>query len=309
MSTATSDALCYPDQRLALPRKSYLVDYFDDLDAYLDVGPPVYFVVQDVDVTHRKGQQDLCGRFSTCDQMSLANVLEAERKRPSQSYLAETPAVWLDDFFQWLNPALEACCSVKRRHPEEFCTPDDSELTCRPCYQDGNWNITMEGLPEGAEFLRYLQEWVQAPTNADCALGGKAGYSSAIRIDASSHGKERVSASHFRTYHTPMKSQDDYINSLASAKRIAAEIAQHTGGNVFPYSIFYVFFEQYATIVTTTRLVIAMALLAVFLTTSIMLGSLRTGSMVLICVLGMVMNVAVSAPESVWYSYHSRSCI
>ena len=49
--------MCLQDQRLALPSDSYLVNYFDNLDAYLDVGPPVYFVSKDVDVTQRLGQQ------------------------------------------------------------------------------------------------------------------------------------------------------------------------------------------------------------------------------------------------------------
>lgn len=79
------------DQRLALPRDSYLIDYFNALDQYLDVGPPVYFVASGMNVTSRTNQQKLCGRFSTCDELSLANVLEAERKRSDSSFLAEPP--------------------------------------------------------------------------------------------------------------------------------------------------------------------------------------------------------------------------
>jgi Niemann-Pick C1 protein len=67
---------------LALPSDSYLNDYFDHLDVYLDVGPPVYFVSHDLNMTKRPGQQELCGRFTTCDEFSVANVLEAELKRP-----------------------------------------------------------------------------------------------------------------------------------------------------------------------------------------------------------------------------------
>lgn len=35
----------------------------------------------------------MCGRFSTCEELSLANVLEAERKRPDSSFIAEPPYV------------------------------------------------------------------------------------------------------------------------------------------------------------------------------------------------------------------------
>lgn len=34
-------------QSIALPKDSYLQDYFDDLNEYLHTGPPVYFVVKD----------------------------------------------------------------------------------------------------------------------------------------------------------------------------------------------------------------------------------------------------------------------
>lgn len=81
------------DQRLALPSDSYLVNYFNALDAFLDVGPPVYFVAKGVDVSTRPVQQAICGRFSTCEELSLANVLEAERKRPDSSFIAEPPYV------------------------------------------------------------------------------------------------------------------------------------------------------------------------------------------------------------------------
>jgi Niemann-Pick C1 protein len=234
-----------PDQRLALPSDSYLVDYFNALDAYLDVGPPVYFVVRDVDVTDRPGQQSLCGRFSTCQSFSIANVLEAERKRPESSFISETPAVWLDDFFQWLNPVLETCCRVKRRDPDQFCGPRDSDFACRPCFEDREpgWNITMEGLPEGDEFMRYLRRWLDSPTNEECPLGGKAPYSSALKL-ASDDDKKKVDASHFRTYHTPLKSQSDYIEALAAAKRVADDLSSRNGASVFPYSLFYVFFDQ-----------------------------------------------------------------
>ena len=94
------------DQRIAVPSDSYLIPYFNDLYDYLDVGPPVYFVTKELNVTERKPQKELCGRFSTCDRESLANIIEAERKRPEVSHLAASAANWLDDYFLWLNPLI-----------------------------------------------------------------------------------------------------------------------------------------------------------------------------------------------------------
>ena len=277
------------DQRLALPQDSYLVNYFNALDRYLDVGPPVYFVATGVDPRHRADQQHLCGRFTTCDELSLANVLEAERKRPETSFLAEPPAVWVDDFFQWLNPLLEDCCRVKRNDPKTFCGPHDSEMACKPCYEDREpgWNITMEGLPREDEFMPFLQHWLEMPTDENCPLAGKAGYSNALKIGSSG----TVELSQFRTFHTPLKTQADFINALAAARRISADISRRTGARVFPYSIFYVFFEQYAHIVSTSYLVIALALAAVFILASFLLGSWRTGAVVVFTVFLSVFNV------------------
>ena len=278
------------DQRLALPADSHLVGYFNALDAYLDVGPPVYFVVEGLNTSSRAGQQALCGRFSTCEDRSIANVLEAERKRSDSSFLAEPPAVWLDDFFQWLNPVLESCCRVRRSDPSVFCAPRESEAQCRPCFEDANppWSISMEGLPEGKEFTRYLEQWLQSPTDESCPLGGSAGYGDAVAINPK---RNVVSASHVRLYHTPLKTQSDFIEALTAARRISDGLAKATGAQVYAYSIFYVFFDQYLSIVSVSRQVIFLVLLAIFLVSSVLLGSWRTGSVLAVTTLMSVTTV------------------
>ncbi|KAH8118353.1 multidrug efflux transporter AcrB transmembrane domain-containing protein [Phellopilus nigrolimitatus] len=265
------------DQRLALPSDSYLIPYFDAMERYFDVGPPLYFVSTGVNVTGRTGQKHLCGRFTTCDDFSLSNILEAERRRPESSFISQPTASWIDDFLHWLNPA-NGCCRVRRAKPDIFCGTRDSSRLCRPCLegQTPAWNITMNGLPEGHEFTRYLKKWLISPANEECALGGQAAYSTAIAFDS----EDRVSASHFRTFHSPLKTQTDFINSLSAANRIADDISQRTGATVFPYSIHYVFFEQYIHIVAITQEILGLGLAAVLVITALLLGSWRTGSIV-----------------------------
>jgi len=247
-----TDAFAVPDQRLALPSDSYLVDYFDALDAYLDIGPPVYFVTRKVDVTTRQGQQKMCGRFTTCMELSVANSLEAERKRPESSFIANAPAPWIDDFLHWTDPALDTCCRVRKDDPSVFCSARDSERLCKPCFADREpeWDITMQGLPEGPEVMRYIQQWLVTPTDDQCPLGGLAPYSSAVSLASDNSS---VVASHFRTFHTPLKTQDDFINALAAAKRVASDIHARTGVETYPYSLFYVFFEQVRLVFTEDR--------------------------------------------------------
>ncbi|ORX37840.1 vacuolar membrane protein [Kockovaella imperatae] len=265
------------DQRLALPSESYLVPYFNDLDKHFGVGPPVYFVAESAQVTDRHGQQQLCGKFTTCLELSVASSLEAERKRPDSSFIANPPASWIDDFLQWTNPAFTSCCRVRRRDPSIFCSPKESDRACRSCFEDQDWDSTMNGLPEGTDFMRYLQQWLISPTDSDCPLGGQAAYSTAVKL---SQNGSAVAASHFRTFHTPVKTQDDYINALSAAQRISADITSRTGVHVFPYSIFYVFFDQYEHIASIAVQVLTLASIAIFAITSVLLGSWRTGAVV-----------------------------
>ncbi|KAI0033352.1 multidrug efflux transporter AcrB transmembrane domain-containing protein [Vararia minispora EC-137] len=276
------------DQRLALPSESYLVEWFNDMDSYLDIGPPVYFVSQNVNVTARKGQQHLCARFTTCDELSIANLLEVERKRTNVSYLSQPSASWIDDFLRWLNPDFEECCRVLKRDPSKFCTSRDRPRNCQPCFagREPAWNTTMQGFPEGDEFIRYLKHWLASPPSEDCPLSGAASYGDALALDGTD-----VTASHFRTFFEPLKSQDDFINAFTAAHRIADELSETTGAPVFPYSLFFVFFDQYAHIIAITQEVLGLGLAAVLLVTALFLGAWRTGAIVTGVVALTVVNV------------------
>ncbi|KAI1074177.1 multidrug efflux transporter AcrB transmembrane domain-containing protein, partial [Whalleya microplaca] len=262
------------DQRVALPDDSYLIDYFNDMYNYLDTGPPVYFVAKNVNVTQRSNQRDICSRFTTCEQLSLTNVLEQERKRPDISYISSPTASWIDDFFLWLNPDFDSCC----KEGKNSCFAN----------RDPAWNITLNGMPEGDEFIHYLQRYLQAPTTDQCPLAGQASYSQAVVVDAEN---VNVPASHFRTMHKPLRSQDDFINAYASARRIANDVSAQTGVEVFPYSVFYIFFDQYASIVNLTATLLGSAVAIIFAVAAVLLGSVLTALVVTITVVMTVVDI------------------
>jgi Niemann-Pick C1 protein len=263
------------DQRIAIPTDSYLYNYFSDLYAYFDTGAPVYFVVKDLNVTARQHQQELCGLYTTCRQYSLSNILEQERKRPEVSYIADPAASWIDDFFQWLNPEQESCCVDGRK----TCFAD----------RDPAWNRTLYGMPEGEEFIKYADRWLKSPTGEDCPLAGQAAYSDAVVLDRESL---TVPASHFRTFHTALTSQSDFINAYASARRISQDISDRHGGiEVFPYSKFYIFFDQYATIVRLSFALVGTALAFILVISSLLLGSPTTGLIVTVTVTMTVVDI------------------
>lgn len=265
------------DQRIAVPRTSYLVDYFNDLEQYFETGPPVYFVTRDLNATSRDHQKQICARFQTCEIYSLPTVLEQESKRSYQSYLTGASVNWLDDFFYFLSPENEKCCVENGKS----CFAD----------RDPAWNVTLYGMPQGDEFIHYLDNWLNVVPDADCALGGKALYNHALTID-----REKVSipASYFLSYHTPLRTQDDFIKSYASARRICADIKEEHGIDIFPYSKFYIFFDQYASIVRLTGTLVGSALGLILVITSVLLGSLATGLVITITV-GMIVVDVIGA--------------
>ncbi|KAJ5569471.1 NPC intracellular cholesterol transporter 1-related protein 1 [Penicillium hispanicum] len=261
------------DQRIALPSDSYLISYFNDLDAYFRTGPPVYFVTRGVNITEQKHQQQLCGRFTTCEEYSLPFVLEQESKRPNVSYLSGSAASWIDDFFYWLNP-------------QQDCCKEDG----KGCFEDRvpPWNLTLYGMPTGPEFIHFAEKWIDAPTDASCPLGGKAPYSTAVVID---ERHTMINASHFRTSHTPLRTQDDFIQAYIAARRISDEISREHKIDVFPYSKFYIFFDQYVSIVRLTGTLLGSAVAIIFVLTSAILGSIATGAVITTTVVMTVVDI------------------
>jgi Niemann-Pick C1 protein len=158
------------------------------------------------------------------------------------------------------------------------------------CFEDRYppWNISLYGMPEGDEFVHYAEKWIQSPTDASCPLGGKAAYGNALIIDAK---HVMTNASHFRTSHTPLRSQEDFINAYAAARRIANDISIEHKIDVFPYSKFYIFFDQYASIVRLTGALLGSAVAIIFVVTSILLGSAATGAVVSTTVVMIVVDI------------------
>ncbi|CAK7205846.1 niemann-Pick type C-related protein 1 [Sporothrix eucalyptigena] len=279
------------DQRVAIPDDSYLIPYFNDLYDYFESGPPVYFVTKGLNATQRLHQQELCSRFPTCQLTSLTGILEQERKRSNVSYIASPTASWIDDFFLWLNPDFESCCVENGK----------------PCFAGRNppWNITLSGMPEGDEFVHYLKKFLNAPTTEDCPLGGQASYGQALVID-SEH--DTLPATHFRTMHTPLRSQDDFIQAYASARRVASDITASTGVEVFPYSVFYVFFDQYATIVSLSATLLGSAMAIIFAVSWLILGSFMTAAVVA-CTVAMTICDIIGAMTVMGVSLNAVSLV
>ena len=61
------------EQRVALPRDSYLQAYFSDVTSTLRVGPPLFLVVRDLNLSTASPDVDRVCSVVRCDDDSLVN--------------------------------------------------------------------------------------------------------------------------------------------------------------------------------------------------------------------------------------------
>lgn len=81
------------------------------------------------------------------------------------------------------------------------------------------------------------------------------------------------------TYHTPARTSADFIKCIERSRQISEQLTSDfrnaTGDEniqVFTYSVFYVFYEQYLTIVNDAVFNLSICILAVTAITMLMLG-------------------------------------
>lgn len=280
------------DQRIALPSDSYLIEYFNSVYDYLNVGPPLFIVLKDIDLTNKENQKKLCGKFSGCKEYSIANIIEQEHARGNKSTVSEPVSSWIDDFFTWLNPDLDQCCRFKKNSPldnREFCSPYAPDRTCETCYATHvpPYSSDMEGFPTDSEFMFYFQQWIQEPSDP-CPLGGKAPYSNSI-----SYNDEEVIASYFRTSHNPLRSQQDFIMAYKNSLRIVEEIKEYNPElDVYSFSPFYIFFVQYISLAKLTFMLLVAASIIIWSIAILLLGSISSATIMIITIASIMINMA-----------------
>lgn len=170
------------------------------------------------------------------------------------------------------------------------------EYECDDC----NIPLTKQGRPEPLEFQRYVPFFLQDNPTDSCAKAGHAAYGQGVNYieDPKSH-LATVGASYFMAYHTILKSSYDYYESMRSSRKIAAELTdmlnkhlQLEGTNetmeVFPYSVFYVFYEQYLTMWPDTLKSMGISLLAIFVVTFFLMALDICSSIVVIITITMI---------------------
>ena len=216
------------DQRVALPKGSYVIDYFDDLNQYLAVGPPLYLVIKEgFNYSDVNSQNKICG-IGGCYPDSLGNYFSAA------PYTAGSTFSWIDGYLTFIANQ-QQCCQQRNG---TICPPDDTN-GCSNCWdlQPGPLNR-----PVPSEFYgEYFNYYLHKPNVSDsCTLLGL-GYLS----DVVPNNGSVLTVSRIRMYHSVLKTQQDYINAL----KVAYELTDATDLPVFPYryqqyhsNFFFIFF-------------------------------------------------------------------
>ncbi|CAL0307290.1 unnamed protein product [Lupinus luteus] len=294
--TLASIALCTRiepglQQQIALPRDSYLQGYFSNISEYLRVGPPLYFVVKDYNYSlESKHTKQLCS-ISQCDSNSLLNEISRASLVPKSSYIAKPAASWLDDFLVWISPEAFSCC--RKFVNGSYCPPDDQPPCCSldegPCGLGGvckdcttcfRHMDLVNDRPSTEQFKEKLPWFLEALPSADCAKGGHGAYTNSVDLNGYQDGV--IQASEFRTYHTPLNRQGDYVSAIRAAREFSSRMAASLEMDIFPYSVFYIFFEQYLDIWKIALINIGIALGAVFVVCLVLTSSFWSSAIILL---------------------------
>ncbi|XP_053681579.1 NPC intracellular cholesterol transporter 1 homolog 1b [Sabethes cyaneus] len=257
------------DQQLSMPKDSHLVKYFQFMADLLWMGPPVYFVLKPaLNYTDINDQNVVCGGV-LCDSDSVQTKLYLASLYPEITRIARPASSWLDDYIDWLN--IDSCCKY---HPEDdsFCPSQDNNCPeCPKVFDETGIRPTV------AQFERYMEFFLSDVPDETCSKGGRAAYLTALNFVVDSTGHLNVHDSYFMSYHTTVITSRDFYEALQWARRITDEIQEvldekQTGVEIFPYSVFYVYYEQYLTIWADALLSLGLSLAAVFVVTLLVTG-------------------------------------
>lgn len=283
------------DQELSMPKDSYVSKYFEYMKNYLSIGPPVYFVVHgDIDYSQDLVQNSLCGS-QYCDHNSLTTKIFSASRQPNITYIARPATSWIDDYFDWCG--INDCCKYFSNNGS-FCP--NNYPTCKYC----DIQLDSRYRPRAVDFKKYLPYFLEDNPTSSCAKAGHASYSSAVNYKLDNASLSEVTASYFMSYHTVLKSSRDYYEAFSAALSLSANISTTINEvlrnnsvdsevMVFPYSVFYVFYEQYLTMWRDTLKILGVSVAGIFIVTFVLMSLDITSALILmLTIIAIVADIA-----------------
>ncbi|CAF4566900.1 unnamed protein product [Rotaria sp. Silwood1] len=258
------------EQDITMAKDSYMIDYFSALREYFAVGPPVYFVIkQGINYADVNASTLICSSAG-CSPQSMGNQLGIASLRPFETRIAQIGTTWLDDYYDWLrHRGATPCCRLYETTGDFCSTNAPSNANCHLCTR----STTRESLTQD-EFRMFLPYFLKDNPNYKCAKGGHAAHGSSVTLSAED---KSVETSLIMGYHSLLISSGDFIEAMQQAYILTDNITRTLKAagydvEVFPYSIFYVFYEQYLTIWHDALMNLSISAGAIFVATFILLG-------------------------------------
>ncbi|CAL7940989.1 unnamed protein product [Xylocopa violacea] len=279
------------DQELSMPEDSFVLKYFKFLNSYLSIGPPMYFVVKEgLNYSDPYVQNLVCGG-QRCNDDSVSTQIFVASKQSNRTYIAKPASSWIDDYIDWTH--LPSCCKYFKSNGS-FCPHTGSAKYCASC------NIISNRMGRPIDFNHYVSFFLQDNPDDTCAKGGHAAYGHGVNyVTQPETDVSEVGASYFSTYHTILKTSADYYESMRAARTVSTNITNMINSRlknlgydstveVFPYSVFYVFYEQYLTMWPDTLQSIGISLIAIFVVTFLLMGLDIFSSIVVVITITMI---------------------
>ncbi|XP_068081512.1 NPC intracellular cholesterol transporter 1 homolog 1b isoform X2 [Anabrus simplex] len=277
------------EQQLSMPEDSYVLTYFQYMNDLLSMGPPVYFVLKSgLNFSELDTQNIICGGQG-CNNNSLSTQIYSASTNPTKTYLARPASSWLDDYYDWIT--LPSCCMAST-----YNYPCES-VAC-PCSEKTRPNATI--------FSTYIKHFLNSNPTPQCPKGGHAAYAVGLKYMLDDNGLATIGDSYFMGYHTTLKTSKDYYEALRSTRKISEDltemikshVGEETNIEVFPYSVFYVFYEQYLDIWESAFHSLLMSLGVVWYVSFLLMGLNLFSSLF---VLLMVTCVLLDLAGLMWY--------
>ncbi|XP_055384891.1 NPC intracellular cholesterol transporter 1 homolog 1b isoform X2 [Condylostylus longicornis] len=280
------------DQQLSMPQNSHV--YMAEL---LAMGPPIYWVLStSIEYEKRPVQNLICGGI-LCNNNSISNQLYSAAQYPEITNLARPASSWVDDYIDWLS--VEQCCRVNKTNGE-FCHRNKPNSdSCEPCeikFSDDNVRPTEE------TFNKYLIFFLSDIPDAKCAKAGRAAYADAISYHMDRNYSVVIDNTYLMQFSMTAVTSKQFYTTLNEARKISSNINQMFKNSgytykIFPYCIYFVFYEQYLTIWDDALFSLGLSLLAIFLVTFVISGFDIISS---VMVLFMVTLILVNMSGMMW---------
>ncbi|KAJ0402021.1 hypothetical protein ATCC90586_010278 [Pythium insidiosum] len=315
-------------QAESMPSGSYLIDYFNKIDEYLATGPPIYFVVEGgfgrnpavFDLNDPAVQAKFCKSKDFCEEFAVPKIVDAlanELDSAVTHFSKGATYSWLDDLWGFVNPNND-CCRVERStgayipinaQNQTYTTWRNSNPTCLPS------QAAVPPLPNES-FMSLFSMFSTASAGAVCSFGGGSIYRGQFSVDdkpipildasspqvvlnSTGYGAQ-VSAFSYMVISTANSKQQDFIDAYAQARRAAEWISEQSGVDVWTYSLTYVYFEQYLTVVRDTYTLVGLALAAIFVIHAVYFGGVAYALVVaLTCANVVVLVMGLMPPNDI----------